>query len=197
MSKNDQPFHHTNVTSTYWFLKVCIISMVICWLCPFQPLALVSLWLSSRLQLLKSAPLCPRKRVCIQTDQVPGTPPCRTSQTLALAQRETADRGGLWAAGLGSATAWERSNSMRLVLGSRVAENVWGTPSSCAQGMVTKGKDSTLGLLGTGSALGPAPKSLPMKDAGWRMLLHVGGPITPMSECHHPAMQHSQCPGAG
>lgn len=189
MSKNDQPFHHTNVTSTYWFLKVCIISMVICWLCPFQPLALVSLWLSSRLQLLKSAPFCPRKRVCIQTDQVPGPPPCRTSQALALAQRERADRSGLWAAGLGSAMAWERSNSMRLVLGSQVAENVWGMPSSCAQCMVTRGKDSTCG---------PAPKSLPMKEAGWRMmLLHVGSPITPMSECHHPAMQHSQCPGAG
>lgn len=98
MSKNDQPFHHTNVTSTYWFLKVCIISMVICWLCPSQPMALVSLWLSSRLQLLKSAPLCPWKRVCNQTGQVPSPSPCRTSQALALARKGTPDRvvSGLW-----------------------------------------------------------------------------------------------------
>lgn len=95
MSKNDQPFHHTSVTCTYWFHEVCIISMVICWLCLSQPMALVSLWLSSKLQLLKSDPLCPRKRVCNQTDQVPGPPPSRMSYTLALAEKDMAERGGL------------------------------------------------------------------------------------------------------
>lgn len=69
---------------------------------------------------------------------------------------------------------------MRLVLGSQEAQDVWGMPSSCAQCMVTKGLWVCLGA---------------MKDAQGRMMvLHMVGPIIPMSECHHPAMQ---CPGAG
>lgn len=81
------------------FFKVSV-SLVVLWHCPFQPMALVSLWLSSGLQLLKSAPICPRERVCNQPDQVPGLPHCGTSKTLALAQKGAADRGGLWAVGL-------------------------------------------------------------------------------------------------
>ena len=96
-----------------------------------------------------------------------------------------------------------------------------GMPSSCAQGMATKGRDSSLGLLGTGTALGPAPQRtsclpsflhyflpacLPSFQGcwaeGWQAGLRwaglrMGGPLTPTSQCHCPATQQSQCPGAG
>lgn len=68
--------------------------------CPSQPTALATLWLSSGQQVLKSAPIYHGKRVCNQTDEVPGLPCCGTSKTLALAQKGAADTGGLWAVGL-------------------------------------------------------------------------------------------------
>lgn len=74
---------------------------------------------------------------------------------------------------------------MRLVLGSQEAEDVC---SCCAQCMVTKGTWCTLG---NRECLGA------VKDTEWRMMLHMVDPITPMSECHHSGMQHSQYPGPG
>lgn len=52
-SENDQPFYDTSVTSTYWFFKACVVSVAVLWHQPAEPMALVTLWLSSRLWLQK------------------------------------------------------------------------------------------------------------------------------------------------
>ena len=95
----------------------------------------------------------------------------------------TGDRGALWAAGLVSAMAGEKSKSTRGVLGSRVAEDASGTASSWAQGMGSKGRDSPLGLLGTGTASGPAPQRPSSEgcwmEGQWAGLHMAGGPRHP------------------
>jgi len=80
-----------------------------------------------------------------------------------------------------------------------VAEEASGTPSSCAQCMAIKGRDSPQGLLGTGTASGPAaqrPSSKGCRVEGRQVGMCMGTPVTPMSQCHRPAAQQSQCPRA-
>lgn len=79
-----------------------------------------------------------------------------------------AERGqlpGLLLAGLVSSMTGEQSRSF--VLESQMAEKASsGTASICAQRMATKGRSSPRELLGTGTALGPAPQRFPAKGAG-------------------------------
>ena len=86
-SGNDQAVHDTSVTPACLLFKSCVISMVVYWHRPSQPMALVTLWLSSRLWLLKSPPLHSQERVCVQPDQVPAPLCCVASWMLALVQR--------------------------------------------------------------------------------------------------------------
>lgn len=134
--------------------------MAVCWHCPAQPMALVTLGIFSTLQWLK--PSCyPLRKGFVSLVLLAVGPHghqlwCREG---------TATRALLLVAGLVSAMTGEKSRSF--VLESQRAEKASGTASSCAQHVATKGRDSPLELLGTGTALGPAPQRLPAKGAGW------------------------------
>ena len=94
-----------------------------------------------------------------------------------------------------------RAKAQGVSLGAEWQRTPQGQPAAGPRAWAARAGTAPWASWAQGLPRGQHPKGLPPKDAGWRGsgrgCTWRGGPVTPVSQCQHPATQQSQWPGAG